>query len=441
MASPESSPEETDILQAQQQAFSALVSSLPPQRNRPAVTKFVKKLDGLQEVALPPTAPRLAALALAERGLIGQFTGLWPSPKTVQRWVERNWLDKTQGKIAIRFCGKGFFTFHFETKNDKDLIFRNGPYFMDSRGLYLNKWTPYFDPELDIPNAVPVWVRLPHLPLHCWGDDSVRAIGNAVGKYIDRSEPRDNMQACARICVEVDLGKGLPEAIKIKVDEWSHIQQLDYEQIPFKCKVCHEYGHFANRCTKIINVDSNTQDHQWEVVKKKKSAPSISLPNDSDPSSLNPSAHIPPPPPPSHPSHSPEPEIPPLSPSSTNPFHILSLPEDDPSPSIPTSSNPSAHPSSLPDQSSSPHMSAHLLSDPLPPRVTRSNSKDQGSSLDGQKKPGRKSTKQHRDENAQKDIALGLQHPIESFIQANKDQEAASKDKGGRAPSRNVGLK
>ena len=121
---------------------------------------------------------------------------------------------------------------------------------MDTRGLYLNKWTPSFDPEMDVPNAVPVWVRLPHLPLHCWGDDSVQAIGNAMGKCIDRSEPKDNMQACARICVEVDLGRGLPEAIKLKVDDWCHIQQLDYEQIPFKCKVCHEYGHFANRCSK-----------------------------------------------------------------------------------------------------------------------------------------------------------------------------------------------
>lgn len=95
---------------------------------------------------------------------------------------------------------------------------------MDSRGLYLNKLTPDFDPELDVPSAVSVWLWLPHLPLHYWGDESVRAIGNTVGKYIDHSEPKENMQACAQICVEVDLGKGLLEAIKLKVDEWSHIQ-------------------------------------------------------------------------------------------------------------------------------------------------------------------------------------------------------------------------
>ena len=51
----------------------------------------------------------------------------------------------------------------------------------------------------------------------------VKSIGN-VGKYIDGCEPKDNMHACARICVEVDHGKGLPEAIKIKIDQWTHIQ-------------------------------------------------------------------------------------------------------------------------------------------------------------------------------------------------------------------------
>jgi hypothetical protein len=143
------------------------------------------------------------------------------------------------------FCGKGFYIFYFELKSDRDLIFRNGPYFFGPRGLYLNKWTPDFDPENDIPSAVPVWVRLPHLPFHCWGDEVLKSIGDTLGKYIDREEPRSSLYSCARICVEVDLEKGLPEAIKLKLDDWIHIQKLDYEQLPFKCKSCHEYRHFA----------------------------------------------------------------------------------------------------------------------------------------------------------------------------------------------------
>lgn len=44
----------------------------------------------------------------------------------------------------------------FISKEDKDLIFKSGPYFMGPQGLYLNRWNPDFDPAEDVPSAVPV---------------------------------------------------------------------------------------------------------------------------------------------------------------------------------------------------------------------------------------------------------------------------------------------
>lgn len=120
---------------------------------------------------------------------------------------------------------------------------------MGPQGLYLNKWTPDFDPAEDVPSAVLVWVRMSNLPLHCWNGASMKHIGNALGKYIDGANNKDQYDH-ARICVEVDLEVGLPEAIKLNVGSWSHIQKLDYEQLPFKCRECHEYGHFARNCPK-----------------------------------------------------------------------------------------------------------------------------------------------------------------------------------------------
>ena len=85
---------------------------------------------------------------------------------------------------------------------------------MGPQGLYLNGWTSDFNPEADTPKAVPVWVRLPNLPMHCWNPKSLHTIGNALGKYIDMASTKDQY-ACARICVEVDLEVGLPEAINL----------------------------------------------------------------------------------------------------------------------------------------------------------------------------------------------------------------------------------
>jgi hypothetical protein len=106
-------------------------------------------------------------LALAERGLLGQFTGIYPLPRSMANWVQKNWQDLIKGKLTHYFCGRGFYAFLFEAEEDRDLTFKNGPYFFNTRGMYLNKRTPDFNPELDVPFAIPIWVRLPHLPLHC----------------------------------------------------------------------------------------------------------------------------------------------------------------------------------------------------------------------------------------------------------------------------------
>ena len=131
-------------------------------------------------VELPAERICQSTLNLAERGLIGQFTSLWPSPKAIEGWVQRNWKPLVLEDIHSHFVKRGFFVFVFESAEDRDLIFRNGPYFMGPQGLYLNKWTPDFDPSQDVPYAIPVWLRLPFIPLHCWNTKSLVIVGNKL---------------------------------------------------------------------------------------------------------------------------------------------------------------------------------------------------------------------------------------------------------------------
>ena len=66
------------------EAFKRLIAS-NGKRKRAASNKFVKKVD-IPSVEL--TAERICrfALNLVEQGLIGEFTGLWPSPKAIEGW-------------------------------------------------------------------------------------------------------------------------------------------------------------------------------------------------------------------------------------------------------------------------------------------------------------------------------------------------------------------
>ena len=66
---------------------------------------------------------------------------------------------------------------------------------------------------------------------------------------------------------------GLLEAIKLTVADWSHVQELDYEQLSFKCRHCHGYRHFARSCKKKANEEATKEKgEQWTQVQKISSA-------------------------------------------------------------------------------------------------------------------------------------------------------------------------
>ena len=71
------------------EAFKTLLPSLPKKKCMEAA-KFVKRLEDIPEIALPPEGPIQVALSLENRALVGQFTGLWPSLKSIENWVARN---------------------------------------------------------------------------------------------------------------------------------------------------------------------------------------------------------------------------------------------------------------------------------------------------------------------------------------------------------------
>jgi hypothetical protein len=252
-------------------SFRKLVTACTKKASQGEPSSFVRRLEDIPEINLPPEQPMKVAISLSERGLVGQFMGLWPSTRTTDNWIQWNWRPLIQNSVTCYAVGRGYFIFEFISQEDRDLIFRNVPYFMGAQGLYLNRWTPNFDPASKVPKDVPVWVRLPNLPIHYWNSPSLQAIGNGLGHYIDKADPKDQY-SCARICVEVDLEVGLPEVVKLKVGEWHHLQKLDYEQFSFKCRGCHEYGHFQRNCPKALQ--EKEKEEGWQQPRKGRSKPS-----------------------------------------------------------------------------------------------------------------------------------------------------------------------
>lgn len=145
--------------------------------------------------------------------LICRFNSFWPKPLDLFHWIFTSWTMECD----IHLCSKGFFIVRFASREVRDTIISAGPWFWGTSGLFMTPWFPYFDPNKMTVSEVPIWVRLYNLPLHFWSEQVLEGIGNNIGKYIKTDLERidERIYTFARICVEVDLSKGLPDNIRL----------------------------------------------------------------------------------------------------------------------------------------------------------------------------------------------------------------------------------
>ena len=125
-----------------------------------------------------------------------------------------------------------------------------------------------------------MWVRLPRLPLEFWSEDILHSISLFLGKsVVSATQTQDRkVISYAQICVEVDLNNPLPDSMEIFLGPSSWIQQLDYETLPFRCRICHEYGHLLRKCPRNKFSHSSMSSMPTPLVDKGK-APIVEGPS------------------------------------------------------------------------------------------------------------------------------------------------------------------
>ena len=159
--------------------------------------------------------------------------------------------------MEVTLLANNFFMVTFTCMADRNSVFEGGPYFYNQVGLFVKPWHAGFNPSEELPNRVPVWVRLPRFPIECCREDVLHMLASMLGKPVGPSTQTlgKRLMTFARICVELDLSRPLPDAIEMHAGSHSWVQQLDYETLPFRCRLCHEYGHLLRRCPKAKPMD------------------------------------------------------------------------------------------------------------------------------------------------------------------------------------------
>lgn len=159
--------------------------------------------------------------------------------------ISRMWRPRDPLKIIA--LNNGYSIVSFTTREDRDYAFQEGPWMINDHYLIVQRWRPNFHPwKADLQRKIAAWIRIPDLPMELYNVESLRRIGNMVGKTIkiDRSTSIYDKGGFARICVEVDLHQPLlPE-----FEAFGEKRSIIYEGLHLVCFKCGRYGHQKENC-------------------------------------------------------------------------------------------------------------------------------------------------------------------------------------------------
>lgn len=113
----------------------------------------------------------------------------------------------------------GYFVIRFANEKEKDGILCSGPHYLLKRPVIMKPWSPEFNFNEDILSTIPLWIKLPNLPLNCWNAVTLSKIGSSLGGqplYVDECTTHTSRISFARILVEVDVTRKLSKSINVQ---------------------------------------------------------------------------------------------------------------------------------------------------------------------------------------------------------------------------------
>ncbi|KAK2977066.1 hypothetical protein RJ640_017590 [Escallonia rubra] len=122
---------------------------------------------------------------------------------------------------------------------------QGGPWSFDNKPMVLKPWTKDMSMEKEGLKTVPIWIKLPQLPLQFWSKSMLSTLGKPL--FTDRMTASHERLNYARVCVEMDVDSDFPQEIP---NDWVHKHKVEYGWKPAMCKYCKVFGHVEISCYK-----------------------------------------------------------------------------------------------------------------------------------------------------------------------------------------------
>ncbi|GKB83474.1 ATPase, F1/V1/A1 complex, alpha/beta subunit [Tanacetum coccineum] len=146
--------------------------------------------------------------------------------------------------------------FKFKNEEDMEKVIEQGPWIVNHKPLFVQKWDPTIGLEKTEETKIPLWAKLKNIPLEAWTKDGISALASSLGTPLRM----DNVtaQACqvgrgraefARFLVEFDVKKGFKDEIMIQYKSKENVVKgvkkvvVEYLWEPDICSNCLVFGH------------------------------------------------------------------------------------------------------------------------------------------------------------------------------------------------------
>ncbi|XP_058767236.1 uncharacterized protein LOC131640886 [Vicia villosa] len=174
--------------------------------------------DGIIEVEIEEKDVE-SEIRFWENSLIMYVIGTNLSMNAMKNYMSRMW--NFVALPDMYYNDEGYFILKFKNGDARDEVMMRGPYTFQNKPMILLEWRHDFTMAKDMLRSIPIWIKLPNLPLPMWGASSLGKIGSAVGipLFTDECTAEKLRVSYARLLVEVDVTQKLCEEITIRDHE------------------------------------------------------------------------------------------------------------------------------------------------------------------------------------------------------------------------------
>lgn len=153
-----------------------------------------------------------------------------PTLNAISQYVKTQWQSQEEPQVFKH--DEGFFIVRMKTREERDFILFSGPHLFYGKAMIVKQWSANFNFHEEVLKVIPIWVKMPNLPLNCWGENYLSRIGSVLGVplYADECTSQGLRISYARLLIEMDITQEIPKVVAVEdLNGVVFKQKLEYD--------------------------------------------------------------------------------------------------------------------------------------------------------------------------------------------------------------------